>query len=111
MKDFLVTIRIRAECEADAHELIQQYTGENTSVEILNTNQVEEETVEFEGINWYIDQKNETFITTEGTIGLIEFKSFTDIQEKARKLKDELDHAQDTQAELIDLEEAMGWLE
>lgn len=35
METFLVRLKIRAECVADAHELIQDYTGQETDVEIL----------------------------------------------------------------------------
>ena len=35
MESFVVRLRIRAECKADAEELIQDYTGEETDVEIL----------------------------------------------------------------------------
>jgi len=35
MKDFIVTLRISAENKSDAEELINDYTGEETDVEII----------------------------------------------------------------------------
>ena len=42
MKTFISLITIRAECEDDARELIEEYTGNETSVEILQTLEVKE---------------------------------------------------------------------
>ncbi len=36
MKTYLVELKVRAECEDDAEELILDYTGRETDVEILN---------------------------------------------------------------------------
>lgn len=35
MKDFIVTLKISAENKSDAEELINDYTGEETDVEII----------------------------------------------------------------------------
>jgi hypothetical protein len=35
MKDFIVTLRISAENKSDAEELINDFTGEETDVEII----------------------------------------------------------------------------
>lgn len=35
MKDFIVIMRISAECPDDAEELINDYTGQETDVEII----------------------------------------------------------------------------
>lgn len=40
MEDFIVKLRIRAECEADAKEMINDYVGEETEVEILSVSMV-----------------------------------------------------------------------
>ena len=35
MKYYIVKVRISAECEDDARELVEEYTGQETDVEIL----------------------------------------------------------------------------
>jgi hypothetical protein len=34
MKDFIMVLRIRAECKDDAQDLIQEYSGQETDIEI-----------------------------------------------------------------------------
>jgi len=36
METFEVKMKIRAECESDCEELIQEYTGEETDVDIIS---------------------------------------------------------------------------
>jgi|TARA_R100000789_G_scaffold5334_1_gene9325 hypothetical protein len=37
METYKITLNIRAECKADAEELLNDYTGQETDIEILNT--------------------------------------------------------------------------
>lgn len=41
VKNFEVKLNIRAECEDDAKEMIEEYLGEVTEVEIIKIKQVE----------------------------------------------------------------------
>lgn len=43
MDEFLVKLRISAECDADARELINDYTGQETDVEILEVKMMKNE--------------------------------------------------------------------
>ena len=40
MKRYKVTLEISAECEDDANELIEDYTGKETDVTILSTEEI-----------------------------------------------------------------------
>ena len=43
MRTYEVKMSIRAECPDDATELIEDYTGEETHVEILEINEIEDD--------------------------------------------------------------------
>jgi len=36
MEDFIIKLRISAECKSDAEELLNDYTGKETALQILN---------------------------------------------------------------------------
>jgi hypothetical protein len=40
MKTFAVVIKMRAECQADAYEMIQDYLGEETDVDIISSKEL-----------------------------------------------------------------------
>lgn len=42
MKTYKVTLNIRAECKADAEELLNDYTGQETDLEIIKIDEVKE---------------------------------------------------------------------
>ena len=43
MKTYKIELEIRAECEADAEELLNDYTGQETDLEIISCKEVKEE--------------------------------------------------------------------
>ena len=43
MQTFEVRLKIRAECEADAIELLEEYTGSETDVEIVSCKEMGDE--------------------------------------------------------------------